>query len=196
MRHTIFVEGSTDRIRLGTNTPVASVHLLTDDASGRIFQIENENTGTNADGLAIKLGPISNPTTNNAFVPFRDNGNNVVGSITGDGAGGVNYNTSSDARLKQNIKPLENALDILQKVEIKKYERKLNPGVEEIGYIAQQLYEVYPAIVSGSPDDPVDEPMSVDYGKITPLLIAAIQEQQQLIKELRAEIEAIKTSRD
>ena len=191
--HTLFVEGATDRIGLGTNAPAVQVHMITDDVSGRIFQIENENTGTNADGLQIKLGPNSNPTSANAFIAFRDNGNNVVGSITGDAAGGVNYNTTSDVRLKQNIKPLNNALDIIQKVEVKKYERKLNPGIEEIGYIAQQLYEVYPAIVSGTPDNSIEEPMSVDYGKITPLLVAAIQEQQALIKELQKEIKAMKT---
>ncbi len=61
------------------------------------------------------------------------------------------------------------------------------PGKEQIGFIAQELIEIYPQAVSGDPDGNVDEaPMGVDYGSITPLLLKAIQEQQELIEELKS----------
>ena len=71
-----------------------------------------------------------------------------------------------------NIKEYTNALNVLSSIGIKKYERIANPGIEEIGVIAQELQKVYPQAVSGSPDSDVKtDPMMVDYSKLTPLLV-------------------------
>ncbi|MCB9250386.1 MAG: tail fiber domain-containing protein [Ignavibacteriales bacterium] len=83
-----------------------------------------------------------------------------------------------------NIKEYSNALNVLSNIGIKKYERISNPGIEEIGVIAQELQKVYPQAVSGSPDSDVKtDPMMVDYSKLTPLLVKAVQEQQETIKK-------------
>ncbi|HPG31118.1 MAG TPA: hypothetical protein PKY81_14000 [bacterium] len=42
------------------------------------------------------------------------------------------------------------------------------------GFIAQELYEVYPDPVSRGSDNSVDEPLGIDYGKLTPLIIKSI----------------------
>ena len=59
------------------------------------------------------------------------------------------------------------------------------------GFIAHELQEVYPEAVSGTKDAvyPNGEIKSqgVDYGKITPVLTKAIQEQQNIIEELQNE---------
>jgi DNA-binding transcriptional MerR regulator len=112
------------------------------------------------------------------------NGDNI-GGIRGNGGGGILYSTTSDRRLKQNIKSFDNGLATLEKINPAIYQRKSNPGQDEIGFIAQELQEVLPIVVGGSPTDDVNEsPMTVDYGRLTPVLVAAIKEQQVLIEQL------------
>ena len=51
--------------------------------------------------------------------------------------------------------------------------------------IAQELNDVIPNVVQEGGDDVTEEPWSVDYGKLTPYLIKAIQEQQTIIDDLK-----------
>ena len=185
----LFVDGSANRVGVGTDAPTAVLHIQENDVSGKIALIENQNTGTNADGLQIKLGPASNPTGTNAYIGFRDGGGSVIGSITGDGAGGTNFNTTSDRRLKTSIRDFENGLELVKKIRVREYERISNPELKEIGFIAQELYEVIPQIVSGTPDQPIEDPMAVDYGKLTPLLLAAIQELAEKQEKIESQME-------
>ena len=116
----------------------------------------------------------------------------MVGSIDGDGTGGVNYNQTSDARLKTNIRDYHGGLQTLNQIKVRNYEMKSAPGIELIGMIAQELQEVYPLAVSGSPDnDENEDPMMIDYGSITPLLINAIQEQQGIIESQQKQIDLL-----
>ena len=64
------------------------------------------------------------------------------------------------------------------------------------GFIAHEVDEVFPDAVTGE-KDAVDEEGNIaaqqmDYGRITPLLVKAIQEQQEQIEELKAEIAKLK----
>jgi hypothetical protein len=63
------------------------------------------------------------------------------------------------------------------------------------GVMAHELQEILPYAVSGS-KDAIDEngkmvPQGVDYGKITPVLVKAIQEQDKKINQLKKEKEAL-----
>ena len=116
----------------------------------------------------------------------RDGDGTWVGNVVGNGAGGINYQTASDGRLKKNVADYESALDEVAKIKVRKYEMKSAPGKEQIGFIAQELQEIFPIAVSGDPAGDVEmDPMGIDYGRITPLLVKAIQ-------ELQAEIEILK----
>ena len=111
----------------------------------------------------------------------------------GTGNGGVNYNTTSNARFKMYIGDYKNALDRVSKIKVRQYEMKSIPGKEQIRFFAQELQDIYPKAVSGSPDSDVDEePIMIEYGRITPLLVKAIREQKELINGLQAEIEELK----
>jgi peptidoglycan hydrolase CwlO-like protein len=48
------------------------------------------------------------------------------------------------------------------------------------GFIAQELFEIFPNAVTKPAND--DKMWSVDYGKVTPLLVKAIQDQQATIE--------------
>jgi hypothetical protein len=63
------------------------------------------------------------------------------------------------------------------------------------GVMAHELQEILPYAVSGS-KDAIDEngkmvPQGVDYGRITPVLVKAIQEQDKKINQLKKEKEAL-----
>jgi hypothetical protein len=56
------------------------------------------------------------------------------------------------------------------------------------GFIAQELYEIFPNAVTKPAK--AEEMWSVDYGKVTPLLVKAIQDQQANIQKQQATIDA------
>jgi hypothetical protein len=142
----------------------------------------NNSTSTQSNTGTIQLG-ASGPTTyqNNVIV---SNGNLTVngsGSFTSD----VVAYSSSDKRLKDNVKPIENALDKV--IAIGGYEFDWNDNQEiyeghDVGVIAQEVEEVLPEVVETRKDGY----KAVKYEKMVPLLIEAIKDQQKQIEELKA----------
>ncbi len=89
----------------------------------------------------------------------------------------VTYNTSSDLRLKENITPTERGLSELMNIEVRDYSFISDPNhTMQSGFIAQNLYSIYPEAVSVGGDNATQNPWSVDYGRVTPLLVKSIQE--------------------
>jgi len=172
----IFIEDG-GKVGIGTTSPDKLFTVYTDNAS-EMALFENKSA-SDPDGIVIRTGP-ANPGNTVDFIAFQDTIPNNVGSIDGDGAGGVRYNTTSDVRLKTNIRDYSGGLKTVSQIKVRNYEMKSAPGVEKIGLIAQELQEIYPQAVSGSPNSEVKtDPMMIDYGNITPLLINAIQELQK-----------------
>jgi aminoglycoside phosphotransferase len=70
---------------------------------------------------------------------------------------------------------------------------KAHPSAPAVhGFIAQDMQALVPEAVSGDPDS--DEMMSMDYGRITPVLVAALQDAHKKIEALEerlAEMEAM-----
>ena len=93
------------------------------------------------------------------------------------------YGTGSDYRLKENIKPLQNALSRVALLKPSKYIWKADQSEGE-GFIAHELQEVVPQAVTGEKDG--EQMQGVDYGKLTPLLTAAIQELTTRLEALEA----------
>ena len=99
--------------------------------------------------------------------------------------------SSSDKRLKENIKPLDNALDKVSKISgvefdwkpLTKEEKKTIHGNEghDVGVIAQEIEEVLPEVVQTRDTGY----KAVKYEKIVPLLIEAIKELKEEIEELK-----------
>jgi vacuolar-type H+-ATPase subunit I/STV1 len=100
----------------------------------------------------------------------------------------------SDQRWKTNIKPIQNALDNVLKMQgvtyywkVDEYPDKHFPEGEQIGFIAQEIEKVYPQVVLTDKDGY----KSVDYSKLTPILVEAIKEQQKIIEELQKVIQQL-----
>ena len=90
---------------------------------------------------------------------------------------------ASDMRLKKNVEPIEDALAVVQDLRGVTFHMR-DEGDDEprrYGFIAQEVLEVLPDLVSLGPDG---EYYSVDYAAFVGLLTTAIQEQAQQIEEL------------
>lgn len=111
-----------------------------------------------------------------SIIRFSYNGS-FVGSISTDGSNTA-YNTSSDYRLKQDIKDF-NGLDLLSRIKPYDFEWKSNK-TRSYGVLAHELQEVINYAVTGSKDS--EEMQGVDYSKLVPILIKAIQELNEKIR--------------
>ena len=124
------------------------------------------------------------------YISFRDLGGEQ-GSVSGDGAGSVAYNTSSDMRLKTNIQDTASQWDTIKALQVRDYEWIAN-GNEETGFIAQEIYEQIPKVVHVGGEEAKKEPWAVDYGRITPQLTKALQEAMARIETLETELTKLK----
>jgi hypothetical protein len=97
----------------------------------------------------------------------------VRGSVTTNGSV-TSYNTSSDARLKENIADAEDAGAKVDAIQVRQFDWKTDGSHQDYGMIAQELMTVAPEAVSGDPES--DEMMGVDYSKLVPMLVKEIQE--------------------
>ena len=97
-------------------------------------------------------------------------------------------NTPSDVRLKKNVIPLSYGLAEILLLNPKSYVLKSDEQARvQFGLIAQEARKVIPEIVHGNEDK---ESLSMTYESLIPVLINAIQEQQQLIQALKLDLSA------
>lgn len=168
-------------------TPSYRLDVRDNINSDYVAQIFNTSTNANADGLKIRVGRTTSPTASNDFIAFFDGNNTTRGRIQGSGTG-ITYNTISDRRLKTNIKDVTNALSLIDLIKPRNYEYKASVGINEYGFIAQELQTIYPQAVTGSPSsDVAKDPMMVDYGRLTPILTAGLKELHNKVKILEVE---------
>ena len=99
----------------------------------------------------------------------------------------------SDYRLKNDVKDF-NATTIIAQLQAYKYAWKNGTG-SEYGVLAHELQAVLPYLVTGHKDEvdadgnPVIQ--RVNYAKLVPVLLKAIQEQQQQLQDLGQQVEAL-----
>ena len=110
-----------------------------------------------------------------------------------DAANDVVAFSSSDIRFKENIKPIENALDKISNISGNTYdwktENKAEHGYEgnDVGVIAQEIEEVLPQLVQTRENGY----KAVKYDKLVALLIEGIKEQQITISKLELEVNGL-----
>ena len=103
----------------------------------------------------------------------------------------IAYSTTiaSDARFKDNVKPLEGCLDKVCQMRGVSYtwnEQSQKEGVEDIGVIAQEMAQIYPEVVTEVDGlNGRDPHLTVDYARLTAVLINAVKELRQEVEELK-----------
>ena len=109
---------------------------------------------------------------------FASNGNGVVYQ-------GFVYQ-GSDKKLKKHITDTKRGIDDIMSMKVKDYRWKGNSrtSTKSIGLIAQDLQETHPELVTT-----LNDTLNVNYTGIVPMLIKAIQDQQEQIDDLKKQLE-------
>jgi len=111
--------------------------------------------------------------------------------VSGDGSIAIanSWNTFSDRRLKKNILKINNPMDKLKQLNGYYYYWKAGSDTSrQVGVIAQEVQKVIPEIVS-SDENGI---LSVNYSKLTPLLIETVKQLNGEIEQLKQEIKQLK----
>lgn len=159
-----------------------------------ITTMTNSHATAADDVLLLQGGAASavNDTTS-YFVVLDDTAGVNVGGIKRNGAGAVSYQTTSDMRLKVDLGEETYGIDALRKIHVRDYYRKDDPTQRrENGFFAQELHEVYPWAASVGGDDPYKNPWSVDYGRLTPLIVKSVQDVDARLSALEARMGAMR----
>jgi hypothetical protein len=98
-------------------------------------------------------------------------------------------NSTSDERLKKNIKPIDNALADICQLEGVTFDWR-DTGTQGQGFIAQQVEPIIPDVVNTDEDTGIK---SINYVGLIGHLVEAIKEQQDQIDDLKAEIQSMKS---
>lgn len=119
-------------------------------------------------------------------------GDGVILTVNGSirATGNITAFYSSDRRLKDNIKPIENALDKVNKIggyEFDWNENQSDFEGHDIGVVAQEIQDIAPELVTQRPDGY----LAVKYEKLVAILIQGMKEQQVQIQELKEKLDGI-----
>ena len=122
------------------------------------------------------------------------NAEQVCGEITGSDTS-TTYGTSSDYRLKENNVAISAGITRLKLLKPYRFNWKADPDTTVDGFFAHEVTPAIPEAVTGEKDGPIDEIGSgyqmIDFGKMVPLLTAALQEAITEIETLKTKVAAL-----
>ena len=188
-------------VSFATTIAADSVALGTDTTGNYVATI-TAGTGVSSTGATSGEGithtiSIGQAVATSSNVQFNSLGIGMAASATAgriDATNDIVAYSSSDIRFKENITPIENALDKISKISGNTYdwkeENKIEHGYEgnDVGVIAQEIEAVLPQLVQTRDNGY----KAVKYDKLVALLIEGIKEQQTQIHSLTIEIENLK----
>lgn len=134
-------------------------------------------TGRIGVGIQLESGAITHGIT----LPNTDN---VYGKIKANA-----YTTYSSQRYKNNIEPIQGAMDKVRNLSGVTYNWNTSNS-SDIGFIAEDVGKIMPEIVEWESDGV--NAQSMDYTRIIPVVVEAIKDQQKQIDQLQKEIDKIK----
>jgi len=179
----------------GTGTSGTERARITSAGEVLVGKTANDNTSA---GVQIYNSSGSTVGRINCIKTASGSASALANYYSGTYVGGIDYtNTatllvaSSDERLKQNIVEAPAALEKVNAIEVVSYDWKHDASSVQYGFVAQRLNTVYPeAVIVGDNNEEIEKTWGVEYGRLTPLLVKAIQEQQAIIETLKARLDA------
>lgn len=139
---------------------------------GYIYGVSEGSNGQFGISFGTQGSGASNPTEQ---MKLGSDGNlTVTGEVT----------ALSDAKLKKNVKTIDDALNKVLQLRGVEFDR-IDIETHQIGVIAQEIEQILPEVVHGT------DTKSVSYANIVPVLIEAIKEQQKQIDAQAKQIEEL-----
>jgi hypothetical protein len=182
----------------------------------RTKSVFHQNVLSSTNGLPQYIGNTQSTYVWGIGTDTSSNDNTIrIGTVISDASGlywqggyvnvkGGTYTNASDYRLKENVSNYpEGALNKIlalrpinfNVIPDKSVDGKSNPIIKtEIGLLAHEIQQHIPELVYGEKDainsDGSPDMQSVDYAKLTAVLVKAMQEQQAMIESLRQRLSA------
>jgi len=175
-------------VRFGTNNAermriTSGGAVLINSTSSTYAPLLQTTGDAGVNNLTVVKNTGTSYSTGVRLVTFVNSSDAIAGVISHSGVTSVTYGTSSDERLKENIVDAPNALDKVMDIKIRSYDWKEDSSHVEYGLVAQELHSIYGEPVGVGGDDLSQNAWSIEYGRLTPILLKAIQ-------ELNAKVEA------
>jgi hypothetical protein len=165
-----------------------SEYMRLDDSGNLLVGTTGIPNGTSVYGAAFEVSTgdrmelnFGTSSTSDLYAIRFFNPNGEVGSVRTSGSA-TSFNTSSDARLKENIADAEDASSLVDAIKVRQFDWKADGSHQRYGMIAQELLTVAPEAVSGDPES--DDMMGVDYSKLVPMLVKEIQSLRARVAQL------------
>jgi len=203
--------GSTDSFfNVTSNSPIYfgtnNIERARITAAGDFLVGKNTASATSGDGFWFSpdgQGYVTSSYTTNSALTWRVYSTGAAAYRFYVGYGGTVYATSttitgiSDVRLKENIRDLDDGLDVVMALKPRKFDWKEGKGADiknARGFIAQEFEAVLPDMIEewADPAPEGEEPYKAINANLIPTLVKAIQEQQAIITQLQADVAALK----
>jgi hypothetical protein len=140
-----------------------------------------------------------------SFIEFRRSGTQI-GSVVQNGTTGVTYNTSSDYRLKENVKYDFDATSRLKQLKPARFNFTADKDITVDGFIAHEVSSIVPEAITGEKDGTekyLDDNgkeqtrpfyQGIDQSKLVPLLVKSLQEAIAEIDTLKTKVTALENA--
>jgi hypothetical protein len=133
------------------------------------------------------MGMYAGGTGTQHYIDFRLSNNSQVGYIKTNGSS-VQYITSSDYRLKENVVPMTGSIDRLKTLKPSKFNFIADADTTVDGFLAHEAQEVVPEAISGIKDG-----MRTEEYEVTPAIEEVRDEEGSIITEA---VEAVMGERE
>lgn len=174
------------RLGIATTNPESKLDIVgtTNTGSSSLLRLRS-TTALNSPEKVVGFYYGSNPTNERGYISLNQYS--------------VQYSTSSDYRLKENIAPISNGIERLKELKPCRFNFiQGDPNYVVDGFIAHEAAEVVPEAVTGEKDaiDEDNNPLyqGIDQSKVVPLLTAALQEAIEKIEQLENRIQALENN--
>ena len=212
-------------IRTSSNNIVMSdgdgnPRIIVDPSGDVLIGVTSLNYLQDANAVQFKVGDYgqvyvnhASGTANGIFYMAFTLGGSEIGSIKQANSTSINYNTTSDYRLKENVKDISDSITRVKQLQPKRFNFITEPDITCDGFLAHEVSTVVPAAVSGEKDEvqvwdageerpdgvsvgdnKLDEngntiikPQGIDHSKLVPLLTAALQKAITKIETLETQ---------
>jgi hypothetical protein len=190
-----FISNNTERARIdssgnllvGTTSAISSGKLSISNGTNRAIVTAGSTGDVGVEAIRIQKFD-NNSTTSQLFIRFAINNDGAgSGQINANGASAAAFGSFSDARLKENIVELPNQLANICALKPSEFDFKDGSG-HQIGFIAQEMQEVYPDVVGAGDDGMLT---ITGWSKTEARLVKAIQELSAKLDAAEARIAAL-----